>query len=84
MKDRLARLESRVEYLTDRVAILEQCLSLAERRASSGRPPPDDSDVAPIGDVQPIRVQHWLALAGRTWSCSVAPICCAPLPNRVC
>jgi len=66
MKDRLARLESRVEYLTDRVAILEQCLSLAERRASSGRPPPDDSDVAPIGDVQPIRVQHWLALAGRT------------------
>ena len=67
MEDRLARLESRVGYLTDQVANLEQRLGRVEGRAPAVIPPTTDgSGLASIVDIQTIGAQQLFGFAGRT------------------
>jgi hypothetical protein len=67
VEDRLARLESQLAYLAERVVGLEQRVGLLEDRRSAVKPvAPEEPGVAVTGDIGRIRVQQLLALAGRT------------------
>ena len=67
MEDRLAQLESRFAYLSNRVASLEQRLERVEGRSPEAIPaPPEHYIYDPSVGIEKIRVQHLVALAGRT------------------
>jgi len=67
MEDPILRLESRVAYLTDQVAGLEQRLAIVERGVPGPAGEPRHSDnLAPIVSFERAPVQQWLGIAGRT------------------
>ncbi len=67
MEDRVARLESRIGYLTDRVESLEARLALVEHGAPAEAPAPESSaSLAAFVGLPPTPLQQWLGLVGRT------------------
>ncbi len=67
MEDRVARLESRIAYLTDRVESLEARLGLVERGAlAEAATPRSDRQPGGLGRPAPTPLQQWLGLIGRT------------------
>ena len=67
MEDRVVRLESRVVFLTEHLADLEQRLAVLDGRAPTpAQDLPDSDSLAAIVGLEGIPVQQWLGLAGST------------------
>ncbi len=67
MEDRVARLESRIAYLTDRVESLEARLGVVERGAPAEAASSEaTASLADLVGLPATPLQHWLGLIGRT------------------